>query len=68
MTFAIVYIENGDFVADFDSQDEAVVALREFVGEHPSLAERVGLLTFDDSGNAVGDLRPAGLMAAAQPA
>ncbi len=68
MTFAIVYIDNGDFVADFDSQDEAVVALREFVGEHPSLAERVGLLAFDDSGSAVGDFRPASAVAAPQPA
>ena len=29
MTYAIVYIENGDFVADYDSEDEAVIALRE---------------------------------------
>ena len=57
MTYAILYIENGDLIADFDDQDEARHALHEFVADNPSVRDRVGLLAFDDAGQPVGDLR-----------
>ncbi len=54
-----LYIENGDIVADFDSQDEARSALHEFASENPSVRDRVGLLAFDEHGNPVGDFQSA---------
>lgn len=59
MTYAILYIENGDIVADFNSQDEARAALHEFVSENPSVGDRVGILAFDQHGNPVGDFQSA---------
>jgi hypothetical protein len=59
MTFAVVYIENGDFVADFASEEEAIDALRDFVAESPSISNRVGLMAFDDHGYPAGEFQPA---------
>ena len=55
MTYAILFIENGDFVADFDSEEAARAALHDFVAENPSIRDRVGLLAFDDDGLPVGE-------------
>jgi hypothetical protein len=55
MTYAILYIENGDFVADFDSEDAARAALEDFLGENPSVRDRVGLLAFGEDGLPVGE-------------
>jgi hypothetical protein len=55
MTYAILYIENGDFIADFDSEDAARAALADFLRENPSVRDRVGLLAFGDDGLPVGD-------------
>ena len=59
MTYAILYIENGDLVADFDSEDDARTAPHEFVTENPSVRNRVGLLAFDDDGQPVGEFQSA---------
>jgi hypothetical protein len=59
MTYAILYIENGDLVADFDTPDEARESLLQFVREHPSVRERVGLMAFDDEGQPAGEFQPA---------
>lgn len=59
MTYAILYAENGDFVADFDSHDEAQHALEEFVAEHHEVRESVGLMAFDDDGLPASDFLPA---------
>ena len=56
MTYAILYIENGDFIADFDDEQEARVALHQFVSEQPAIQDRVGLLAFGDDGLPVGDI------------
>ena len=63
MSYAILYAQNGEFVADFDSHDEAVGALREYVAEHPSVSEQVGLMEFDDAGHPVGEFMPASALA-----
>ena len=63
MTHAIIYAQNGDFIADFDSHDEAVEALREYVAEHPSVIDQVGLMEFDDSGRPAGEFMPASALA-----
>ena len=59
VTYAIVFIENGDVVADFDVLDEARDALHDFVAEHPRVGERVGLLAFDERGRPTGEFLPA---------
>jgi len=59
MTYAILYVENGDVVADFDTQDEARTALHEYISEHPSVRDRVGLLAFDEHGAPVGEFQSA---------
>lgn len=56
MTYAILYIENGDFIADFDDEDEARNALHDLVTEQPSVQDRVGLLAFGDDGLPVGEI------------
>jgi hypothetical protein len=59
MSYAVIYAQNGEFIADFDSHDEAVEALRAFVGEHPSVIDEVGLIEFDEGGHPVGEFVPA---------
>ena len=63
MSYAILYAQNGDFVADFDSHDEAIGALRVYVAEHPSVSEQVGLMEFDDAGHPVGEFVSASALA-----
>ncbi len=55
MTYALLFIENGDFIADFDSEVSARAALHDFLAENPSVRDRVGLLTFGEDGMPVGD-------------
>lgn len=55
MTYAIVFAQNGEFVADFESRDDAVEALREYVAEYPSVSDQVGLMEFDNSGHPVSE-------------
>jgi hypothetical protein len=50
MVFALVYVEHGDVIEDFASHDEARAALDEFLTDHPEVADRVGILPFDDAG------------------
>ncbi|MGP0038384.1 MAG: hypothetical protein ACLP4R_28045 [Solirubrobacteraceae bacterium] len=57
MTYAVVYIEHGDLVADFDDYEEARSALAEFVSEHPEVLHRVGILPFEDG--VPGEFEPA---------
>jgi hypothetical protein len=59
MTHAILYSENGDLVADFDTEDEARASLHEFATENPSVGDRVGLLAFDDAGQHAGEFQSA---------
>ena len=50
MTYALLFIENGDFIADFDSEVSARAALHDFLAENPSVRDRVGLLMFGEDG------------------
>lgn len=63
MTYAIMHAQNGELIADFDSHDEAVEALREYVAEYPSVIDQVGLVEFDDSGHPAGEFVPASALA-----
>jgi hypothetical protein len=63
MTYALVYIEHGDLVADFEDYEEARAALSEFVSEHPEVVHRVGILPFDDDG-VPGEFEPAAMVGA----
>ena len=63
MTYAVIYAQNGELVADFDSQDEAVEALREYVADNPSAGDQVGLMEFDDYGQPASEFVPASTLA-----
>ena len=63
MSYAILYAQNGEIIADFDSHDEAVAALREYVAEHASVIDQVGLIEFDDYGHPSGEFVPASALA-----
>jgi hypothetical protein len=64
MTYAVLYARNGDFIADFDSQEEAVEALRDFVSDHPSVSEQVGIMAFDEDGHPASSFTPASALQA----
>jgi hypothetical protein len=64
MTYAVVYAQNGELVADFDSQGEAVEALRDYIADYPSVSEQVGLMVFDDEGHPAGEFVPASALTA----
>lgn len=61
MTYAIVYVEHGDLVADFDDYEEARSALASFVSEHPEVLHRVGIVPFDEGG-VPGEFEPAAVV------
>ena len=63
MTYAVMYAQNGELIADFESHDVAVEALRQYVAEHPSVIDQVGLMEFDDSGHPAGEFVPASAVA-----
>ena len=58
MTYAILYRENGDFVADYGSKHEAEAAMRAFVAEFPDTVDHVGLMPFDEAGMPAGEFVP----------
>lgn len=60
MTYAIVYVEHGDLVADFDDYEAACSALSQFVSENPEVLHRVGILPFDQDG-VPGEFEPAAI-------
>lgn len=67
MVYAIVYVEHADVVEDFERYSEAKAALDDFIGDHPDVAHRVGILAFDDDGRP-GEFEPAvGAGAVANP-
>ena len=52
--FAVIYAENAEIVATYDSEQEASKKLAEFVAAHPSLQDEIGLREYED-GRPVGD-------------
>lgn len=59
MTYAVLYSENADLIADYGSRDEAERALVKICEDDPGAAGRIGLMTLDDDGMPVGDFEPA---------
>jgi hypothetical protein len=58
MVYAVVYAENGDVVATYDSQAEAVRDLKEFVAGNPRLQDEMGLRPYEN-GVPAGDFKSA---------
>lgn len=59
MTYAVLYAENADFIADFPSREEAERALVGICRDDPGARDRIGLMAFDDDGLPAGDFEPA---------
>jgi len=59
MTYAVLYAENANFIADFESRDEAEHVIADICREDPGARERIGLMPFDDDGMPAGDFEPA---------
>lgn len=59
MTYAVVYAENANFIADFGSRAEAERALADICREDPGARDRIGLMPFNDDGMPAGDFEPA---------
>jgi hypothetical protein len=51
MTYALVYKDSGDFIADFESLDRARSAAQDLLEGRPSMREHIGLMEFDDAGH-----------------
>lgn len=47
MTYAMIYVENGDIVGTYPSRDDAVRQLGVFVGLHPEVQDEVGLRRYE---------------------
>ena len=58
MVFAVVYAENGDVVATYDSRADAERDLAAFVGRDPGLQHEIGLRPYE-GGRPVGAFAPA---------
>jgi predicted Zn-dependent protease len=59
MTYAVIYAENADLIADYASRDEAEHALADICRDDPGARNRIGLMPFDDDGMPAGDFEPA---------
>ena len=53
MTYAMLWVENADFVATFDTLGAAQASLDEFVREHPEVEGQVAVVGLDERGYAV---------------
>lgn len=56
MAFRILYIDNGDVVAETTSYDAALTRLRAFLEEHPHLDDEIGIQEYDTDGKPLGAL------------
>lgn len=59
MTYAVLYIENGDIVASYATLEEARTRLADFVADHSGAEDEMGILAYDETGHAVGEFEPA---------
>jgi hypothetical protein len=48
VTIAMLYAENGDIVATYDSLVEAIRDLAGFIKEHPEIEDEIGLRFYRD--------------------
>jgi hypothetical protein len=58
MVYALVYAENADIVATYDSYEAALTELAAFVEHDPYLQDEIGLRPYED-GRPAGDWTPA---------
>jgi hypothetical protein len=58
MIYAMLYAENGDVVATYDSWQEAERKLAAYVTAHPEMGNEIGLRAYD-SGRPAGEFRSA---------
>jgi hypothetical protein len=55
MTFATLYIEEGNLLDFHDDRDTARAGVLSVVDEHPEVAEDFGMIELDEHGRRVGD-------------
>jgi hypothetical protein len=55
MTFATLYIEEGDLLDFHEDRDTARASVLSVVEEHPEVAEDFGMIELDEQGRRVGD-------------
>jgi hypothetical protein len=58
MVWAVVFIENADIVATYDSRAAAEGTLAKYIGAHPHMVDDVGLRPYED-GRPAGEWEPA---------
>jgi hypothetical protein len=63
MVFAVIYAENADIVATYESRDEAESELEGFVRDNPSLQDDIGLRRYEN-GRPAGEFEPASVVLA----
>lgn len=56
MAYRIVYVDNGDVVAQESDHRAALHRLRTFVEEHPQLDGEIGIQEINDAGYPVGEM------------
>lgn len=54
MAYVVLYVENADVVATFETQTDASDALNAFVEKHPQVRDEVAILEVDDAGHGIG--------------
>jgi hypothetical protein len=54
MPFVVLYVENADLIATFETLKEAQEALTRFVRDHPDVRDQAAVLEVDPSGHGVG--------------
>lgn len=55
MTFATLYIDEGNLLAFHDGHDTARASVLSMVEEHPEVAEDFGMIELDEHGRRVGN-------------
>jgi hypothetical protein len=55
MTFATLYIDEGNLLGFHDDRDTACASVLSVVEEHPEVAEDFGMVELDEHGRRVGD-------------
>jgi hypothetical protein len=55
MTFAVLHFDHSDVVASYETFEEAALSVARYAQAHPELTDEIGVATFDDAGNLVGE-------------
>lgn len=55
MAYVVLYVENADVVATFETLPEARNALSSFVAKHQEIGSEVAILEVDDAGHGTGE-------------